>query len=502
MRCKGYRNGYKVTALSVVLLASLVRAGAQAPNPAMQPYVGHWAGEGWGWEERFRQSAGEFIQQFPGGKSLPPGHGADKTVMSLIVRHDTHFDFRVDEQGNITGEGEITYDLFPNLCGVAALTKQVNEQVNMMSKLTSIFEAAGAIGRETVSLEREEFFKEETELAEQIEHIEGTLKSLEKQGWPQKTNNPLADTLARELAMSESQSAEVQELVSAVIWKDCFDPHWRIAGTVPACLDMVVRPLAKESEAGEFFKGVLGLPIDLVYDQLKETSDKYFESLDEHSELEASACSGTGDALSAGLKVGPSDPKEIAQDLGPEAAKAALDMDMGGAPTGMMLSIPGITQVQYYYKGLTKGPESRNFKLKGHVVPAGKGAKIYLEMDGDVTGGDKQLYVEYMVNYKKEVRPFPAWSPFLDKPADAQGSGVQSVYTQSPTQVKTESGHVAGKPVTIQTDLVMGAPFATLHETGSQRNGVQAWHGYEYAWNAWKVMEPIPGSSAPVSGQQ
>ena len=489
MQPKTYRHGYKLTAALVILLAPLTRSVAQTPNPAIQPYVGDWVGQGWGWEERFRQSEGEFVQQFPGAKSLLGNPGTDKTVMSLVVRHDTRYDFHVDEQGNVTGEGEITYDLFPNLCGVAALTKQVNEQVNMMSKMTTIFEAATAIGNEAVSLENQAFFKEETELAEQIEHIEGTIESLEHQGWPQKTQSPLADTLMRELTMGDGQSADVKELVSAVIWKHCFDPRWRIAGTTPSCLDMLVRPLAKEAEMGEFFKGVLGLPIDLLYDELKKKSDAYFESLDEHSEQEASACSGTGDALAGGTKVGPSNVKELAQDLGPEAAKAGLDLAMGSAPTGLMLSIPGVTQVQYYYKGLTKGPESRSFKLKGHLVPAGKGAKLYLEMDGDVTGGDKQLYVEYMVNYKKEVHPFPAWSPFLDKPLDAQPSGIEPLYHQNPKG--------AGKPSTGQTDLVMGTPFASLHDSGNQRNGVKVWHGYEYFWNAWKVMEPIPATSTP-----
>jgi len=249
--------------------------------------------------------------------------------------------------------------------------------------------------------------------------------------------------------------------------------------------------------SGDLWQSVFNTSFKQVLNVLKDSNKKSLRSLDLRSEQEAAACSGTGNALVAGTQVGPANLQELALQMVPAAAGAAMDTATMSPPTSLLLSIPGLTQVQYYYKGLTNGPESRDFKLKGHVVPSGKGAKIYLEMVGDVTGGDKQLYVEYMVNYKKEVHPFPTWSPFLDEPADAQRSGIEPIYTQSPTLVQTKSGPVAGKPITGRTDLVMAAPFATLHETGSQRNGVKAWHGYEYTWNAWKVMEPIPGGSTP-----
>jgi hypothetical protein len=483
MQTKIHRHGFKLTAAFVLLLAPLTRATAQTPNPAIQPYVGDWVGQGWGWEERFRQGKDEFVRQFPGATSLPAGPGSGETVMSLIVRHDTHYDFHVDELGNITGEGEITYDLFPNLCGVAALTEQVNEQVNWMSKMTTILDAATSIGKEAVALENSAFLKEETEAAERLESIEKEVSLLQRKGM---NEEQVADEVAtKELAINGSLPPDMNELISAVAWRRCFDPHWRIVATTPACLDLLVRPLAKESGTGELFKSVLGVRIDFLYDDFKKKYEEYFESLDAHSEQEASACSGTGDAMAAGMKVGPSNTTELARDMAPELGKAALDVAMGGAPAGLALSIPGLTQVQYYYKGLTKGPESRSFKLKGHVVPDGKSAQIYLELDGDVTGGDKQLYVEYMVNYKKEVHPFPAWSPFLDRPADAHLSGIE-------TQMFTQKG----KPVTGST-VAMSAPFATFHETGTQRNGVKAWHGYEYFWNAWKVVEPMPGTSTP-----
>jgi hypothetical protein len=48
---------------------------------------------------------------------------------------------------------------------------------------------------------------------------------------------------------------------------------------------------------------------------------------------------------------------------------------------------------------------------------------MHLEMDGDVSGGDRNLYVEYMVNYQRDKRPFPTWSPFLPSPGEARRSG-------------------------------------------------------------------------------
>jgi hypothetical protein len=103
-------------------------------------------------------------------------------------------------------------------------------------------------------------------------------------------------------------------------------------------------------------------------------------------------------------------------------------------------------------------------------------------MDGDVTGGDKNLYVEYMVNYKRDRRPFPTWSPFLAKDGTARRSGIERVLERQKTK--------DGREVSKATDLVRGAPFATFHDSGVQRNGVKVWHDYEYYWQAHKIVEP------------
>ena len=126
-----------------------------------------------------------------------------------------------------------------------------------------------------------------------------------------------------------------------------------------------------------------------------------------------------------------------------------------------MLSIPGITQVQYEYKGLFNGPEVRTFKITGRLEGDVHQAKLRLQMDGDVEG-DKNLYVEYTVNYHKTKSPFPAWSPFLDSPGDIN-------------------------PTFVRQGLDLVSPAADFSEKGEHRNGVQVWYDYEYGWHAEKV---------------
>lgn len=94
-------------------------------------------------------------------------------------------------------------------------------------------------------------------------------------------------------------------------------------------------------------------------------------------------------------------------------------------PVGMMLSIPGVTQVQYDYKGLRDGPELRTFQIAGRVEGEPAQARLRLRLDGDVEG-DRNLYLEYTVNFQKSRSPFPAWSPFLDAPGDLRPSAVRA----------------------------------------------------------------------------
>jgi hypothetical protein len=134
------------------------------------------------------------------------------------------------------------------------------------------------------------------------------------------------------------------------------------------------------------------------------------------------------------------------------------------APLGLVLSIPGVTQVTYWYRGLVDGPDKspqaeRQFTIDGHLDVSGGTPKLYLTMD-DLTGGSRELTIEYMVNYKTDKGQFPAFSPFLTDPAEV---------------------HVSGP-----------GPVATFHAAGMHRNGVAAWQEYEYEWSAHKVTEPVP----------
>lgn len=476
-------------------------AAGQTPQalPAIQPYVGDWVGEGWGTEVRFLQSQKDFVHQFPGAHDLPAGPNTDKTIMSLTVRHITHFYFHVDETGSVTGEGDITYDLFPNLCGVAALTKQVNEQVNMMSKIPTIFKMATSIGTSCTDRFNKEFYEEEAKLSSTVEDIVTKAKNFQAAGGPANPNiyDPKIGT---SLLLKQGQTKDVKDLVTAVVLGRCgSNPTFRISGSSRACLDLLVRPGSKSvQEVGET---AFNASLKLVFDMLKSTTKSKLQNLDLQAQQEVAACSGGGNALRGGTMVGPADAIGFGKNVAANGGVAAMDIATGSAPVSLMLSIPGVTQVQYYYKGLPNGSESRDFKIKGHLVPAIGGAKIYLQMDGNVTGGDKNLYDQYTVNYRKETVPFPTWSPFLANPGNAQRAGVQRVrrivetlkpvqYTDSVTK-KTMTVNVPEQHVTYD-DMLRSEPFVTFDETGEHRNGVKVWHDYDYVWNAWKIMEPPP----------
>ena len=461
----------------LLLIAGLTDSPAGAtpapPVDAIRPYVGDWVGGAWGSEVRFRQSQREFVQQISGISQLPANAASEKTIMSLTVMHVAHYHFKVDERGRVTGEGEITYSLFPNLCGVAALTQQVNSQVNMMGKMPTIFKLATTVGTKALDRFNSEFLTQQSKLAEKITEIENTARAYELAGYPQQSASDTANKIMTTLTMSVGRPESEQALVAALVWQNCFDPKERIAGTTSPCLDLLVRPALTSVEP--LWQSVFNTSLKLVFDTLKDTTKSTLQTLDLRSQEDAAACSGTTDALVAGTQVGPATSGQLAVAMAGSGAKAAMEASTGSFPHSMLLSIPGVTQIQYYYKGLTKGPESRDFKLRGHLEPGATGAKLYLELDGDVSGGDHQLYVEYMVNYKKEIRPFPTWAPFLNDPGDAKPSGIEPIYfplLQSkqvpftdPLNGKSRATSIAGKPFTGRTDLVMGVPFATFHQS-------------------------------------
>jgi hypothetical protein len=402
----------------------------------------------------------------------------------------------VDETGAVKGEGEITYDLFPNLCGVATLTKQVNEQVNMMAKLPTIFKMATEIGVRSAERFNGEFYAEESKLAAKVTDIVEKVKAYEKAGGPVQGYDSVSK-VATSLFLKKDQPKDVAALVTATVWGKCLDPTQRIVGSHNTCLDLLVRPIEKSVQS--FSETAFNASLKLVFDMLKDTTKSKLKNLDLTEQQEVAACSGTGNALAGGTRVGPATAGQLATEMAGSGVKAGMEMATGSFPHSFLLSIPGVTQVQYYYKGLSNGPETRDIKLKGRLEPVAGGAKLYLEMDGDVSGGDKRLFVEYTVNYRKDVRPFPTWSPFLQKPGDARTSGIERIYRRVDTKKPTQyTDPVTGKTKTVfipeshteVVDLLRGSPFAASHETGDHRNGVKPWLEYEYFWNASKVMEP------------
>lgn len=197
---------------------------------------------------------------------------------------------------------------------------------------------------------------------------------------------------------------------------------------------------------------------DAVLQRIGASARQQVQALSLQARKEDAACGGGIATAAGGTSIGPTTPEEFANTIVKAAIEDAKSLSL---PVGVMLSIPGVTQIQYDYKGLPNGPELRTFHIAGRVEGDPDHAKLRLRMDGDVEG-DKNLYLEYTVNYRKSRSPFPAWSPFLDAPAELRPSAVrQGVTTLSST--------------------------ASFSQQGSQRNGVKVWHEYEYAWQADRI---------------
>lgn len=378
------------------------------------PYAGNYVGTAWGWEVRFKHTSGDFVSQFSGvDKSKLPFKG-DKTIMSLMVQHAAEIKIHIDEDNNVTGEGEIVYSLIPNLCGLAVLTEQVNSAVNLLSQIDFFFKLGDQINGELVK------------------KFEGKFLGL-------------SGKLGKSLKMSKETG------------KSLFDEYY------------------------------LGKQI------VKNVKDEFFGGQKSNALCN---CAAGHAAISGGNKVGPSTLQEMINTLGPEAVKAVLmdDILKGNLPLGLMLSLPGVTQIQYEYKGLINGPETRKFKIKGHLADN----QLYLEMDGDVSGGSNKLQIEYTVNYKSERPTFPIWTPFMDAPGEMFPAG--SIATLHERVEKTKKGTYVDannntKTIdvpyveTVEEKVPMPIPFAIFKKSGKQRNGVKVWHEYEYSWNLFK--EPL-----------
>ena len=458
---------------------------------SIDAYIGDWVGTGWGWEIRFKQSAGDFGKQFVKGKINLPFEN-EKIIMSLMVTHTTHFYLNIDENGNVAGEGIITYDLIPNLCGLAALTKQVNEAINMMDKIPSIFKWAGELSKKAITNFNREWAEEYANYAGSLEEFSSFTKQFT--GEPGSVSEKEIKAFVEKWCTDASNSKDIRELAAKVILNRCATGEYNF-GTDMNC--SLVGGLLNQQEVESLGKMALDELIDQVMGKLSEKYKEKMKGIELESQKGEELCKcGAGASVVAGNKYGPTTLEELVMQFGPDILDAAMfQAALGSAPFGLVLSIPGVTQVQYYYKGLKDGPENRKFKIKGKLVSD----KLYLEIDGDVYDGDKNLTVEYQVNYKKETPKFPCWTPFLKDGADAMESGKETIYESKEfVSIKEFEDPATGKKmkievperVTSKKEIYQNTPFATFRETGTHRDKKSMWHDYEYVWNAHRITTP------------
>ncbi len=231
----------------------------------------------------------------------------------------------------------------------------------------------------------------------------------------------------------------------------------------------------------------------------KEFKDNYIKTKETNN-----MCSQVSEnpKIKGGLSVGPMSLNELLTDASVDVGKAVmqsvLTLDVKNI-TGFMLNVPGLTQVQYNYKGLENGAEKRTFDISGHIDDNGQ---MFLNMDGLRNGGSKDLVVEYTVNYETERPTFPIWSPFLDeKPAtiypsnreyiiyDYVNKNVEKKYNEYDpnTGESTQQTVTVSTPTLDTTKETLEFPMATFKASGTKRDGVDVWHEYEYSWNAYRV---------------
>jgi hypothetical protein len=449
-------------------------------------YTGDWIGTGWGWEVRFKQTSGEFASQFIGRRDELP-FGNEKIIMTLLVEHSTVFHIYVDENNNVTGEGTITYGLIPNLAGVAALTKQVNDAINLMDKVVFVFKLAADIGKQAVQSMNRVYLESEAKLAQNMNAFSKiSAADLLREG----ENKVMITNL-----MKSGGQPDAVELAKAVLWNRSFSGGYNLANGVDASLFVEIPGAVDYKSLGDF---ALDQVRGKVLDEIAKTEVAVLERLLGKSKREEQLCLYAAGipSIAAGTQIGPSTVEQLLTEFGPEIAKAAFfDILVGRSmPTGLILSIPGVTQVQYHYKGLKDGPESRRFKIRGKIADG----KLYLDMDGDVDG-DKNLYVQYTVNYQKSTHSFPTWSPFMEEGADVSDAGECTVYDRETNiEVKQyyDKKEKKYKKIEFERDrsipkkMNFETPFAFFHEKGKQRNNVKVWHEYEYNWRVFKLTEP------------
>jgi hypothetical protein len=485
-------------------------------NSPVAPYVGDWVGIGWGWEVRFR--SGDWN-----------GHPDEKnSVMTLTVRHLARFDFTVDTKGQVVGNGEVTYDLDPNLCGVYRAAEQINTAIDVLKNFN------GALSKmRSYATQINNIFgmKSQIEASEAKDKIESWKKfknanSDQQFGVAQTHTSPWSnmghnaeDTgdLAVSVWYERCSKGAPVTIVGGLTCEDLLGgPPLTVPGEVKSTGEKLAefakdqgKDLAKDAwkklqekdpgfwnhDASYLYTTVAGEAVDAAADALKEKAIKTLNVFDVQEQPGKDECAGIPSTRTAGSSFNtPTAERLMAswKELGDSIKTMNPD-----AAVNVLMNAPGVTKVQYDYKGLEHGPESRRFKVRGYV----DGNRIVLRKDGDVYGGDTNLTVQYTVNMVTSKQQFPTWSPFIDNDsADLATSGkVKQLERKSVTcDVKSAKGGKAGSSsnCTPHEELVTtisdsSTPFATYYKSGEHRNGVKVWHEYEYYWNAYKVTEPL-----------
>ena len=225
-----------------------------------------------------------------------------------------------------------------------------------------------------------------------------------------------------------------------------------------------------------------------MHSQLAKKAVEILDSANKAGDVCAVAATTTA---YGGQSIGPMTVNDIWKDSQLSVAKtliAGKSVDLAN----LVLSIPGVTQVQYYYKGLQNGPETRNFTFSGGIYGDGE---IFLE-NVEIEGSP--LVVEWTVNWRTETAEFPTWSPFLQNNGLVQESNSTFVQYNYETSMQEKSyvdklDNNKVKTVQVPTrklvaqEMHLEAPRASFNEVGEHRNGVSVWHEYEYNWSAYRV---------------
>ncbi len=490
-------------------------------NSPVAPYVGDWVGIGWGWEVRFR--SGDWN-----------GHPDEKnSVMTLTVRHLARFDFTVDAKGQVVGNGEVTYDLDPNLCGVYRAAEQINMAIDVLKNFNS---ALSKMRSYATQIDDIFGMKSQIEASEAKDKIE-SWKKFHKADSDQQFG--VAQTNASPWRNMGHNAEDTGDLAASVWYERCSKgapvtivgglscedllggPPLTVPGEVQSTSEKLAdfakeqgKDLAKDAwkklqekdpgfwnhDASYLYTNVADEAVDAAADALKEKAIKTLNVFDVQEQPGKDECAGIPSTRTAGNSFNTPTAESLMASW-KELADSVKTMNPDAA-VNVLMNAPGVTKVQYDYKGLEHGPESRRFKIRGYV----DGNRLVLHKDGDVYGGDTNLTVQYTVNMVTSKQQFPTWSPFIDNDgADLATSGkVKQVERKSVTcDVKSgkEGKETAGSAdgatkCTPHEELVTtisdsATPFATYYKNGEHRNGVKVWHEYEYYWNAYKVTEPL-----------